>query len=266
MQTLSRASIQACIPDSTYDATVENILCDQKSGWRFDYYRCDEKSSYDVVLARAKAALEHQTLSKEKDVLLDKLTDLLGSQQDEHPLSGDWKYKIDQMRAHLDTLRREVEYTTNKEVKAAKHAEAEKLREEIKETRRSFVEAKEKDLRETKAKLSTVRAEISRLSQVVNGATFAPYTSYQDAVDAYTYKRFLEIHRRKHLQAIKETFREDGDEEFMKKAVTCVEKYIATLAKMSADTPPARQDTPPARNYESSALEQFDSASAWDRF
>lgn len=263
---LSHASIQACIPDSTYDATVENILLDKKSGWRFDYYRCDEKSSYDAILARAKAALEHQTLSKEKDAILEKLTELLSSQQDEHPLSGNWKIKIDQMRGYLDTLKREVEYTSNKEVKAAKRAEAEKLKEEIKETRRSFVEEKEKELRDTKAKLSTLRAEISRLSHMVNGATFAPYASYQDAVDAYTYKRFLEIHRKKHLQAIRDTFREDGDEEFMMKAVTSVEMYIAALAKMSSDTPPVRQDTQPLRKYESSALEQFDAAAALDSF
>ena len=44
----------ACKRVMEYNAVVENILRDKESGWAYDYYKDDGKSSMDVAIAKAK--------------------------------------------------------------------------------------------------------------------------------------------------------------------------------------------------------------------
>jgi hypothetical protein len=61
-----------------YNPIVENILRDKESGWAYDYYKDDGKSSMDVAIAKAKRdqgtqdylTLEYKKFLEEKRFLL----------------------------------------------------------------------------------------------------------------------------------------------------------------------------------------------------
>jgi len=48
-----------------YNAVVENILRDKESGWAYDYYKNDGKSSMDVAIAKA----TREEASQEEDAV-----------------------------------------------------------------------------------------------------------------------------------------------------------------------------------------------------
>jgi hypothetical protein len=60
-----------------YNAVVENILRDKESGWAYDYYKNDGKSSMDVAIAKATqeedadaVTLQYKKFVEEKRFLL----------------------------------------------------------------------------------------------------------------------------------------------------------------------------------------------------
>lgn len=58
-----------------YNAVVENILRDKQSGWAYDYYKDDGKTSFDVAIAKAKGGddaepLQYKKFLEEKRILL----------------------------------------------------------------------------------------------------------------------------------------------------------------------------------------------------
>ena len=53
-----------------YNAVVENILRDKESGWAYDYYKNDGKTSMDVAIAKAKREEATQEVTQEDAVTL----------------------------------------------------------------------------------------------------------------------------------------------------------------------------------------------------
>jgi len=222
------ALINETKPNEAYDETVENILRDKKSGWKHDYYAA-RGSSHDLQLARASAAVEQEALVEE-NLGLQKVLYSLESQTANHELSENCKQEIARMRTLLDTLRREIEYVKETAQKEAKRAEAEKLRVDIIEVRRAFEDVKEKEIRRLNGEIAKNGKEISRLARVVgNHDDLARYASYQEAVSRISTKKYLEEERRIWLQRIRNTFKDNGDEEHMRKGVTWVEERMKAL-------------------------------------
>ena len=97
-----------------YNAVVENILRDKESGWAYDYYRDDGKTSVDVPIARALGTtctkdvdLDADTLQYKKFIEV-KRFQLLQNVRNTFIVNGDLEYlvrEVKQVEEYIASLR-----------------------------------------------------------------------------------------------------------------------------------------------------------------
>ena len=93
-----------------YNAVVENILRDKESGWAYDYYKEDAKTTMDVPIARALLlgnSAEADTLQYKKFIEV-KRFQLLQNIRNTFIIHGDLEYlirEVKQVEEYIASLR-----------------------------------------------------------------------------------------------------------------------------------------------------------------
>jgi hypothetical protein len=213
--------VRATEPDVKHEHVVNDILRDKASGWALNYYR-EAASSVDVALARAIAGMDRDALEAESVTLRKSLAAMEG-----HGEGGqEKKAVVEDMRQRLDTLKREIEYVQDKSIKENKRKEAEDLKASIATVRKEMEDSRTTEIRRLNGRLEKNRQEIQRLTGIVGTTT---YPSWSAAVLALSKEQNKENHRRRHIQHLRNKFKEDGDLDYLTRGVTWVENYIVKI-------------------------------------
>ena len=80
-----------------YNAVVENILRDKESGWAYDYYKDDGKTSVDVAIAKAKGDGDAEPLQYKK-FLEEKRFLLIQTIRNTFIINGDLEYLVREVK------------------------------------------------------------------------------------------------------------------------------------------------------------------------
>jgi hypothetical protein len=207
-------------PDVNNEHVVNDILRDKASGWALDYFR-ETASSVDVALARAIAGMDREALEAESV----KLRKSLAVVENSHGEGIDLEKKavVEDMRHRLDILKREIEYAQDKSVQEKKRKEAEDLKTTIATMRKEMEDARATEIRRLNGRLEKNRQEMQRLTGIVGTTT---YPSWSAAVMALSKQQNKENHRRRHIQHLRNKFKEDGDLDYLRRGVTWVENHV----------------------------------------
>ena len=87
---------------------VENILRDKESGWAYDYYKDDGKTSMDVAIAKAKRDEGDSVILAYKKFLEEKRFLLIQNIRNTFMINGDVEYlvrEIKQVEDYIASLR-----------------------------------------------------------------------------------------------------------------------------------------------------------------
>lgn len=217
--------VRATEPEAKHLLTVHDILRDKASGWLNNYFK-ETASSVDVPLARAIAGADRVLLDAEAVSLRKSLAAVENSRGE--GIDQEKKAAVEDMRHRLDSLKREMEYAQDKAVQEAKRKEVEELRTNITAMRKEMEDARAVEIRRLNSLLEKNRQEVSRLS-VMAGNVPAGYDSYSAAVVAFSKQQYKENHRRRHMQHLRNKFKEDGDQDYVERGVTWVENHVARL-------------------------------------
>jgi hypothetical protein len=216
--------VRATEPDAKHVHTVNDILRDKASGWLKNYFR-ETASSVDVPLARAIAGVDSLLLDAEAVTLRKSLTAVENSRGE--GIDQEKKAAVEDMRQRLDALKREFS-TADKAVQEAKRKEADQLKVKITAMRNEMEDSRLLEIRRLNGLLEKNRQEVARLAATA-GNVPAGYDSYSAAVVAFSRQQYKENHRRRHLQHLRNKFKEDGDEDYMTRGVSWVENHVARL-------------------------------------
>jgi hypothetical protein len=217
--------VRATEPDAKHLLTVHDILRDKASGWLNNYFR-ETCSSVDVPLARAIAGVDCTLLEAENVILRKSLVTVENSRGES--IDQEKKAAVEDMRQRLDALKREMEYAQDKAAQDAKRKEAEQLRTSIAVARNEMEDARTAEIRRLNGLLEKNRQEVARLAATA-GNVPAGYDSYSAAVVAFSRQQYKENHRRRHMQHLRNKFKEDGDQDYLERGVTWVENHVARL-------------------------------------
>jgi hypothetical protein len=217
--------VRATEPDAKHLLTVNDILRDKASGWVNNYFR-ETASSVDVPLTRAIAGVDSTLLEVEAVALRKSLSAVENSRGE--AIDQEKKAAVEDMRRRLDALKREMEYAQDKATQDAKRKEAEQLRTAITVARNEMDDARALEIRRLNGLLEKNRQEVARLSSIA-GNIPAGYASYSAAVAGLSKQQYKENHRRRHMQHLRNKFREDGDQDYLTRGVTWVENLVARL-------------------------------------
>jgi hypothetical protein len=93
-----------------YNAVVENILRDKESGWAYDYYKNDGKTSMDVAIAKAtqEATQEDAVSLQYKKFVEEKRFLLIQNVRNTFIINGDLEYlvrEIKQVEEYVASIR-----------------------------------------------------------------------------------------------------------------------------------------------------------------
>jgi hypothetical protein len=213
--------VRATEPDAKHEHVVNDILRDKASSWALNYFR-EAASSVDVALARAIAGMDRDALEAESVTLRKSLATMEG-----HGECGqEKKAAVEEMRHRLDILKREVEYAQDKGVQEKKRKEVEELRTTIATVRKEMEDGRTTEIRRLNGRLEKNRQEMQRLTGIVGTTT---YPSWSAAVLALSNQQNKENHRRRHIQHLRNKFKEDGDLDYLRRGVTWVENHIVNI-------------------------------------
>ena len=83
-----------------YNAVVENILRDKESGWAYDYYKDDGKTSMDVAIAKAtrEEASEDAVTLQYKKFVEEKRFLLIQNVRNTFIINGDLEYLVREIK------------------------------------------------------------------------------------------------------------------------------------------------------------------------
>jgi hypothetical protein len=82
-----------------YNAVVENILRDKESGWAYDYYKNDGKTSMDVAIAKASQGAEEDAVSLQyKKFVEEKRFLLIQNVRNTFIINGDLEYLVREIK------------------------------------------------------------------------------------------------------------------------------------------------------------------------
>ena len=219
------SQVRATEPEAKHLLTVNDILRDKASGWLNNYFR-ETASSVDVPLTRAIAGVDCLLLEAEAVTLRKSLSAVENSRGE--AIDQEKKAAVEDMRHRLDGLKREIEYTQDKATQDAKRKEAEQLRTSITTLRNEMEDARTLEIRRLNGLLEKNRQEVARLS-ILAGNVPAGYDSYSAAVAGLSKQQYKENHRRRHIQHLRNKFKEDGDQDYLERGVTWVENHVARL-------------------------------------
>jgi hypothetical protein len=212
--------VRATEPDVKNEHVVNDILRDKASGWALNYFR-EAASSVDVSLARAIAGMDRDALEAESVNLRKSLAAMEGHGEG----NPEKKAVVEDMRHRLDTLKREVEYVP-KNLQEKKRKEVEDLKASIATVRKEMEDGRTTEIRRLNGRLEKNRQEILRLTGMVGNTT---YPSWSAAVLALSKEQNKENHRRRHIQHLRNKFKEDGDLDYLRRGVTWVENYVVRV-------------------------------------
>jgi hypothetical protein len=212
--------VRATEPDVKNEHVVNDILRDKTSGWALDYFK-ETASSVDVALARAIAGMDRDALEAESVTLRKSLSAVENSHGEGIDLEK--KARVEDMRHRLDILKREVEYAQDKVLQEKKRKEAEDLKTSIATVRKEMEDGRATEIRRLNGRLEKNRQEIQRLTGIVGTTT---YPSWSAAVMALSKQQNKENHRRRHIQHLRNKFKEDGDLDYLTRGVTWVENHV----------------------------------------
>jgi len=219
------SQVRATEPEAKHLLTVNDILRDKASGWLNNYFR-ETASSVDVPLTRAIAGVDCLLLEAEAVTLRKSLSAVENSRGE--AIDQEKKTAVEDMRHRLDGLKREIEYTQDKATQDAKRKEAEQLRTSITTLRNEMEDARTLEIRRLNGLLEKNRQEVARLS-ILAGNVPVGYDSYSAAVAGLSKQQYKENHRRRHIQHLRNKFKEDGDQDYLERGVTWVENHVARL-------------------------------------
>ena len=217
--------VRATEPEDKHILTVNDILRDKASGWLNNYFK-ETASSVDVPLARAIAGFDRLLLEAEAVTLRKSLTAVENSRGE--GIDQEKKAAVEDMRQRLDALKREMEYAQDKEAQDAKRVETQQLRTKITAMRQEMEDGRAVEIRRLNGLLEKNRQEVARLSTIA-GSVPAGYESFSAAVVGLSKQQYKENHRRRHLQHLRNKFKEDGDQDYLERGVTWVENHVARL-------------------------------------
>ena len=217
--------VRATEPEAKHLFTVHDILRDKASGWVNNYFK-ETASSVDVPLARAIAGFDRLLLEAEAVTLRKSLTAVENSRGE--GIDQEKKAAVEDMRQRLDALKREMEYAQDKEAQDAKRVETQQLRTKITAMRQEMEDGRAVEIRRLNGLLEKNRQEVARLSTIA-GSVPAGYESFSAAVVGLSKQQYKENHRRRHLQHLRNKFKEDGDQDYLERGVTWVENHVARL-------------------------------------
>lgn len=215
--------VRATEPDVKHQHVVNDILRDKASGWLNNYFR-EAASSVDVPLARAIAGVDRENLETESAGLRTSLAAVENSCGEGIDLEK--KAAVEDMRRRLDAIKREMEYAQDKATQDAKRAEAEQLRTSVAAMRKDMEDGRSAEIRRLNGLLEKNRQEMLRLASIAGSTT---YSSWSAAVMALSRQQYKENHRRRHLQHLRNKFKEDGDFDYLSRGVTWVETHTGSL-------------------------------------
>lgn len=213
--------VRATEPDVKYEHVINDILRDKASGWALNYYR-EAASSVDVALARAIAGMDRDAIEADSVTLRKSLAAMEGHGE----VGQEKKAAVEEMRQRLDTLKREIEYVQDKSIKENKRKEAEDLKASIATVRKEMEDSRTTEIRRLNGRLEKNRQEIQRLTGIVGTTT---YPSWSAAVLALSKEQNKENHRRRHIQHLRNKFKEDGDFDYLTRGVTWVENHVLRI-------------------------------------
>lgn len=213
--------VRATEPDAKHEHVVNDILRDKASSWALNYFR-EAASSVDVALARAVAGMDRDALEADSVTLRKSLATMEGHGE----CDQEKKAAVEEMRHRLDTLKREIEYAQDKGVQEKKRKEADELRTSIATMRKEMEDGRTTEIRRLNGRLEKNRQEMQRLTGIVGTTT---YPSWSAAVLALSNQQNKENHRRRHIQHLRNKFKEDGDLDYLRRGVTWVENYIVKI-------------------------------------
>jgi hypothetical protein len=214
--------VRATEPDAKHEHVVNDILRDKASSWALNYFR-EAASSVDVALARAIAGMDRDALEADSVTLRKSLVAMEGHGEG---IDQEKKAAVEEMRHRLDTLKREIEYAQDKGVQEKKRKEADELRTSIATMRKEMEDGRTTEIRRLNGRLEKNRQEMQRLTGIVGTTT---YPSWSAAVLALSNQQNKENHRRRHIQHLRNKFKEDGDLDYLRRGVTWVENYIVKI-------------------------------------
>lgn len=83
-----------------YNAVVENILRDKESGWTYDYYKNDGKTSMDVAIAKATEGVtqEDAVTLQYKKFVEEKRFLLIQNVRNTFIINGDLEYLVREIK------------------------------------------------------------------------------------------------------------------------------------------------------------------------
>ena len=81
-----------------YNAVVENILRDKESGWAYDYYKNDGKTSMDVAIAKASQGEEDTVTLQYKKFVEEKRFLLIQNVRNTFIINGDLEYLVREIK------------------------------------------------------------------------------------------------------------------------------------------------------------------------